>query len=137
LKLFDFNHPLMSYWQTWYFISQSKTTIKVTCLFFDKPEVNRADLSYIFSLRPSNPFSSGHTRKSSLSPSFPWTPVETQISLRCRYALWPSFSFRNEGHDPDLVFHRLAGYSIGFFLKPIILLILSTLQFMKWFCFNV
>jgi hypothetical protein len=52
-------------------------------------------------------------------PHFPWTPVGTRISLRCRYALWPSFSFRNEGHDPDLVFHRLAGYSIGFFLKPI------------------
>ena len=28
---------------------------------------------------------------------------------KCRYALWPSFSFKNEGHDPDLVFQRLAG----------------------------
>jgi hypothetical protein len=39
---------------------------------------------------PSNPFSSGHTRKSSLSPSFPWTPVGTRISLR-----WP-------GIGPDI-----------------------------------
>ena len=36
---------------------------------------------------PSNPFSSGHTRKSSLSSSFPWTPVGTQISLR-----WPGIT---------------------------------------------
>ena len=48
---FNTQIPLMSYWQTWYFISQSKRTIKVTCLFFGKPEVNRADLSCIFSLR--------------------------------------------------------------------------------------
>jgi hypothetical protein len=39
---------------------------------------------------PSNPFSSGHTRKSSLSPSFPWTPVGTRILLQ-----WP-------GIGPDI-----------------------------------
>jgi hypothetical protein len=31
---FNTQIPLMSYWQTWYFISQSKRTIKITCLFF-------------------------------------------------------------------------------------------------------
>jgi hypothetical protein len=36
---------------------------------------------------PNNLFLSGHTRKSSLSPSFPWTPVGTWISLR-----WPGIS---------------------------------------------
>jgi hypothetical protein len=48
---FNTQIPLMSYWQTWYFISRSKRTIKVTCLFIGKPEVNFADLSCIFSLR--------------------------------------------------------------------------------------
>jgi hypothetical protein len=89
----------------------------LTYLKFTKMNVWDDDTKSMYTYLPSNPLSSGHTRKLSLSPSFPWTPVGTRISLRCRYALW--FSFRNEGHDPDLVFHRLTGYSIGFFLKPI------------------
>ena len=45
------NINLYSYQKTFFIEFLKVLSIKVTCLYFGKPEVNRADLSCIFSLR--------------------------------------------------------------------------------------
>jgi hypothetical protein len=99
-------------------------------LKFTKMNVWDDDTKSMYTYLPSNPLSSGHTRKSSLSPSFRWTPVGTRISLRCRYALWLYIDFVSSSHTFILVnFRYVKHFSCP---RPILILNLEALLF----CFD-